>query len=103
MVEGAREARRFNPLRQIWDEGRTALGVIATIPSVQVVQALAQTQPDFIVIDREHGAIDAGAAHTRIVATSGTRLVPRVRVAASTEWRAKLPLGLGARWESASR
>jgi 4-hydroxy-2-oxoheptanedioate aldolase len=96
MVEGVPEARRLNRLRQIWDEGRTALGVIATIPSVQVVQALAQTPLDFIVIDMEHGAIDAGAAHTMIVATSGTRLVPLVRIAASTGWHAKLPLDLGA-------
>jgi 2-keto-3-deoxy-L-rhamnonate aldolase RhmA len=51
MVEGAPEASRLNRLRQMWDEGRTALGVIATIPSVQVVQALAQTPLDFIVID----------------------------------------------------
>jgi 4-hydroxy-2-oxoheptanedioate aldolase len=96
MVEGAPEASRLNRLRQMWDEGRTALGVIATIPSVQVVQALAQTPLDFIVIDMEHGAIDAGAAHAMIVATSGTRLVPLVRIAASTGWHAKLPLDLGA-------
>jgi 4-hydroxy-2-oxoheptanedioate aldolase len=96
MMEGALEARRLNRLRQIWDEGRTALGVIATIPSVQVVQALAQTQLDFIVIDMEHGAIDVGAAHAMIVATSATQLVPLVRVAASTGWQAKLPLDLGA-------
>jgi 4-hydroxy-2-oxoheptanedioate aldolase len=96
MVEGAPEARRLNRLRQIWDEGRTALGVIATIPSVQVVQALAQTPLDFIVIDMEHSAIDAGAAQAMIVATSGTRLVPLVRVAVTTGWHAKFPLDLGA-------
>jgi 4-hydroxy-2-oxoheptanedioate aldolase len=96
MVEGAHNARRLNRLRQIWDEGRTALGVIATIPSVQVVQALAQTPLDFIVIDMEHGPIDADAAHAMIAATSGTRLVPLVRVTATTGWHAKLPLDLGA-------
>jgi hypothetical protein len=28
---------------------------------------------DFIVIEMKHGAIDAGAAHAMIAATSGTR------------------------------
>jgi hypothetical protein len=59
----ALEARRLNRRRQTWDEGGTALGVIATIPCVQVVHALAQTRLGFIVIDMEHGAIDAAAAH----------------------------------------
>jgi hypothetical protein len=34
MVEGPEETRRLNRLRQAWEEGRTALGVIVTIPSV---------------------------------------------------------------------
>ena len=37
MADVARDLPRLNRLRQIWDEGRTALGVIATIPSVQIV------------------------------------------------------------------
>ena len=77
-------------------ENRTVLGVIVTIPSVQVVQALAQTPLDFIIIDMEHGPIDFAAAHAMIAATSGTRLTPFVRITHNTVQHAKLPLDLGA-------
>jgi 4-hydroxy-2-oxoheptanedioate aldolase len=72
------------------------VGAIATIPSAQTVQIMARSGLDWILIDMEHGAIDAGTAHTMIAATSGTPLVPLVRVAAATTWHAKLPLDLGA-------
>ncbi|MBS0367164.1 MAG: 2,4-dihydroxyhept-2-ene-1,7-dioic acid aldolase [Proteobacteria bacterium] len=51
---------------------------------------------DWIIIDMEHGPIDAAAAHAMIVATAGTPLVPLVRVPAASAWHAKLPLDLGA-------
>jgi 4-hydroxy-2-oxoheptanedioate aldolase len=57
---------------------------------------MARSGLDWILIDMEHGPIDAGAAHAMIAATSGTPLVPLVRVVAATPWHAKLPLDLGA-------
>jgi 4-hydroxy-2-oxoheptanedioate aldolase len=57
---------------------------------------MARSGLDWILIDMEHGAVDAGTAHAMIAATSGTPLVPLVRVAAATNWQAKLPLDLGA-------
>ena len=90
------EKRRLNRLKTLWREGRAALGAIATIPSVQTVQIMARAGLDWILIDMEHGAIDAAAAHAMIAATSGTSLVPLVRVADATPWQAKLPLDLGA-------
>lgn len=86
----------LNRLKSIWAEGRTALGVIATIPSVQTIQIMARSGLDFVVIDMEHGAVDAGTAHNMIAATSGTPLVPLVRVASTSAWHAKVPLDLGA-------
>jgi len=76
--------------------GPDDLGAIATIPSVQTIQIMARSGLDWILIDMEHGAVDAGTAHAMITATSGTPLVPFVRVAAATPWHAKLPLDLGA-------
>lgn len=87
---------RLNRLKSLWREGRTALGAIATIPSVQTVQIMARSGLDWILIDMEHGAIDAGAASAMIAATSGTPVVPLVRVATATPSDAKLPLDLGA-------
>src|SRR5439155_26085969 len=78
----------LNRLKALWREGRTALGVIATIPSVQTIQIMARSGLDWVLIDMEHGAIDAGTAHAMIAATAGTPLVPLVRVAAGTPWHA---------------
>jgi 4-hydroxy-2-oxoheptanedioate aldolase len=96
MINAIRSGGRLNRLKNIWREGKTAIGAIATIPSVQTVQIMARSGLDWILIDMEHGAIDAGAAAAMIAATSGTPLVPLVRVAAATPWHAKLPLDLGA-------
>jgi 4-hydroxy-2-oxoheptanedioate aldolase len=86
----------LNRLRALWAEDRCALGVIATIPSIQTVQILAASGLDFIIIDMEHGPIGPAEAHAMIAATAGTPLVPLVRVAATTPWHAKVPLDLGA-------
>ncbi len=96
MTNALRQGGRLNRLKTLWRNGGTALGAIATIPSVQTVQILAQSGLDWILIDMEHGAIDAGTAHAMIAATSGTPLVPFVRVAGSEPWQAKVPLDLGA-------
>jgi 4-hydroxy-2-oxoheptanedioate aldolase len=90
------EGGQINRLRSLWQDGRATLGAIATIPSVQTIQVMAHAGLDWVVIDMEHGVIDAGAAHAMICATSGTSLVPLVRVAAKNAWQAKLPLDLGA-------
>jgi 4-hydroxy-2-oxoheptanedioate aldolase len=86
----------LNKLRGLWRKGTTTLGAIATIPSVQTIQVMARSGLDWVIIDMEHGAIDAGTAHNMIVATSGTPMVPLVRVATTSAWHAKLPLDLGA-------
>lgn len=87
---------RINRLKQLWREGRTAVGMIATFPCVQTIQIIAQSGLDWILIDQEHGAIDAETMHAMIAATAGTSLVPLVRVSVSSTAHAKLPLDLGA-------
>lgn len=86
----------LNGLKSLWNTGKTALGAIATIPSVQTIQIMARSGLDFVLIDMEHGPIDAGTAHSMIAATAGTPLVPLVRVASTSPWHAKVPLDLGA-------
>jgi 4-hydroxy-2-oxoheptanedioate aldolase len=56
--------------------GEPSFGVLATIPSVQVVQVLANSGLDWMLVDMEHGPIGIEAAHAMIVATSGTPMVP---------------------------
>lgn len=96
MKNALRSGGRLNRLKALWREGSTAFGAIATIPSVQTVQIMARSGIDWILIDMEHGAIDAGTVQAMIAATSGTPLVPLVRVASGEAWQAKLPLDLGA-------
>jgi 4-hydroxy-2-oxoheptanedioate aldolase len=86
----------LNRLKALWAEGKTALGAIATMPSVQTIQIMARSGLDFVIIDMEHGAVDAGTAHNMIAATSGTPMVPLARVASTSAWHAKVPLDLGA-------
>ena len=85
----------LNRLKKLWREGRPTFGAIATIPSIQTVQIMAQSL-DWIIVDLEHGPIDLGSAHAMIVATSGTPCVPMVRIAANEPWLAKAPMDIGA-------
>lgn len=96
MTNALQKGGKLNRLKSLWREGGVALGVIATIPSVETVQIMARAGLDWILIDMEHAAIDVRTAGAMIAATSGTPLVPLVRVATPEAWQAKLPLDLGA-------
>src|SRR5256885_13562058 len=85
----------LNRLRNEWREGRPTFGAIATIPSIQTVQIMAQSL-DWIIVDLEHGPIDLTSAHAMIMATSGTPCVPLARIAANEPWLAKAPMDIGA-------
>ncbi|MCS3692901.1 HpcH/HpaI aldolase family protein [Bradyrhizobium elkanii] len=85
----------LNRLRKAWRDKRPTFGAIATIPSIQTVQIMAQSL-DWIIVDLEHGPIDLGTAHAMIVATSGTPCVPMVRIAANEPHLAKAPMDIGA-------
>ena len=93
---GCDSSTPLNRLRSLWAAGQCAFGAIATTPSVQAVQVLARSGLDFIIIDMEHGPIDAQSTHAMIAATGGTPLVPLVRVSGKEPWHAKIPLDLGA-------
>jgi 4-hydroxy-2-oxoheptanedioate aldolase len=86
----------LNRLRQLWRDGRPTFGAIATIPSIPMVQIMARSGMDWMIVDLEHGPIDLGSAHGMIVATSGSPCVPLVRIAANEPWLAKAPMDLGA-------
>jgi 4-hydroxy-2-oxoheptanedioate aldolase len=86
----------LNRLRREWREGRPTFGAIATIPSIQTVQIMANCGLDWIIVDLEHGPIDLTMAHAMIVATSGSPCVPLARIAANEPWLAKAPMDIGA-------
>lgn len=86
----------FNRLKHVLAAGEPSFGLIATIPSIQAVQILANAGVDWLIIDMEHGPIDVSSAHAMIVATAGTSTVPFVRLPWSHPWQAKPALDLGA-------
>ncbi len=90
------EAPRLNRAKQLLASGKPIFGLIATIPGVQTTQILANADFDWLLIDMEHGPIDAGAAHAMIVATAGTGTVPFARVPWTHAWQAKTVMDLGA-------
>ena len=72
----ADERKPLNRLRTLLREKKPAFGAIATMPSLQAVQVIANSGLDWVIVDLEHGAIDLAAAHAMIVATAGTPCVP---------------------------
>jgi 4-hydroxy-2-oxoheptanedioate aldolase len=57
------------------------------MPSVQMVQALARTGVDWLMIDTEHAPIGIESVAAMVAATSGTPATPLVRVpGARPEW-----------------
>lgn len=50
-----------------WSLPAAALGAWVKIPAVEVVEVLATAGVDFVVIDREHGAIDLRAMHVSLL------------------------------------
>ena len=68
-----------NPLRQRLDAGQSILGYLLSMPSVQLVQILAQSGVDWLMIDMEHAPIGIESVAAMIAATAGTRATPIVR------------------------
>jgi 4-hydroxy-2-oxoheptanedioate aldolase len=82
-------------LRSALSSRTPTFGMIATIPSIQSVQAIASGGLDWILIDMEHGPIDLPSAHAMITATAGTRTVPLVRIASQDPALCKAVMDLG--------
>ena len=85
-----------NPLKAKLAAGECATCFMVTMPSVTMVQVLARSGVDALILDMEHGPIDLASVHAMIAATRGTAAVPLVRVPWSEPWLAKPVLDAGA-------
>ena len=83
-------------LRRSMAEGRPALGYLVTMPSVQLVQALARTGVDWLMLDMEHAPIGIESVAAMIAATGGTPAAPLVRVSGARPEVVKPVLDSGA-------
>ena len=76
-----------NPVKQAMAAGRATLGYLVSMPSVQMVQALARTGVDWLMIDTEHAPVGIETVAAMVAATGGTPVTPLVRVAGPRpEW-----------------
>jgi 4-hydroxy-2-oxoheptanedioate aldolase len=71
---------RTNRVKQLLREGTPALGTFMALGSTLGAEQLAQLGFDWLVIDQEHGAIDATLTQSLLQAISTTETVPLVRV-----------------------
>jgi 4-hydroxy-2-oxoheptanedioate aldolase len=89
-------ASQLGALRRGLAEGRATLGYLVTMASVQMVQALARTGVDWLMIDTEHAPIGIESVAAMIAATSGTPATPLVRVPGARPELVKPVLDCGA-------
>ena len=77
----------LNPIKHALGEGRATLGYLVSMASVQMVQALARTGVDWLMIDTEHAPIGIESVAAMVAATGGTPATPIVRVpGVRAEW-----------------
>ena len=71
---------RMNRLKQLWKEGKPAVGAFLSIPSGFSAEAMAHTGVDWLCLDMQHGCLDYADVVPMLTAISTTAVVPLVRV-----------------------
>lgn len=71
---------RPNTVKQLWRQGKAAIGGWLSIPSSFSAETMAHQGFDWLCIDTQHGAIDFSQALPMLQAISTTPTVPFVRV-----------------------
>ena len=76
--EGLHAAR--NTVKQLWREGKVAVGGWLAINSSYCAEIMAHADFDWLVVDTQHGAIDFNSALAMLQAISTTDTMPFARV-----------------------
>ncbi|MCS7116718.1 MAG: aldolase/citrate lyase family protein [Nitrososphaerota archaeon] len=85
-----------NRLKEIWSRGEIAFGTWVTIGNPDVSEILSHLGFDWLVFDTEHAPLSMETVQHMIQATSGTNIVPLIRVAWNDMVLIKLALDVGA-------
>lgn len=83
-------------LKQCWREGRPAFGLWAMLGGGASIEALASLEPDWIVLDAEHGAFSYEDCFALLQAIGSSGATPLVRVPAPEQIPIKRVLDFGA-------
>jgi 4-hydroxy-2-oxoheptanedioate aldolase len=71
---------RANELKKKLQADEPVIGVFMPVPSPQLVELSALAGFDFVLIDNEHGPLDAGTAYLMILAAEAAGITPIARV-----------------------
>ena len=71
---------RMNHVKQLWREGKPAVGGWLSIPHCYPAEVMAHTGLDWLCIDMQHGCIDYSDVVPMLTAISTTAVTPLVRV-----------------------
>ncbi len=85
-----------NRVKRMLKSGGVALGTWVTIGNPEVAEILANVGFDWLVFDTEHAPLSLETVEWMMQATSGTGIVPLVRVAANDMAMVKRALDIGA-------
>lgn len=87
-----------NPLKQRLRAGQPAIGTWVSFASPGVAEALALLEPDWLLVDTEHGAVDEQTLEEmlRAIRAASASVTPLVRVAANDVALIKKALDRGA-------
>lgn len=85
-----------NRVKSLLSKGEMTLGTWVTIGNPDVAEILSHIGFDWLVFDTEHGPLSIETAQRMIQATSGTRVVPLVRVGSNDMVEIKRALDIGA-------
>lgn len=92
----AAQADWENPVKKSLREGKPVVGLTVTVPSPDIAVLAGEMGFDFIWIEMEHSPITLESAHSMIVATRGSGVVPIIRVPVNELWMAKGAMDVGA-------
>src|SRR5689334_20814458 len=87
---------RKNSLKQLWRDDKPAFGIWADLGSSSAVEAVAQVDPDWILLDGEHGVASYEECFHLLQAMNGSRATSIIRVAWSDTIAIKRSLDMGA-------
>ena len=86
----------INPLRAAWDEGRTAFGLWAAIPSSFSAEIVAGAGVDYVCVDQQHGIVDYASMVPMLQAIGAAGAAPITRVLSNDPYRIMKALDAGA-------
>ncbi|PSR92403.1 Pyruvate/Phosphoenolpyruvate kinase-like domain-containing protein [Coniella lustricola] len=89
--------QKANRLRTAFVENKgPSYGIWQMFPGANVSRALSRANPDWIMVDCEHGNIDDAAMHEAIPAIAASGVSPLVRIPDTQGWMIKRALDAGA-------